>query len=163
MTTLGRTLQEARLRQGLSVEDLARTTRIREHYLLALERDDVAALPGVFFYRSYARQYAQVLGLDLALVNDQLPPAHPNDDFLPTLAAAYQPQREPSIRRRRGLLWPFALLCLSIYAFTTFYAWWTPGEGQQIALPQEAVPSAQPASAPPTEQPEQPVSWVVLP
>lgn len=43
---------------------ISQQTRISSRYLEAIESGDLEQLPGGFFYRSFVRQYADVLGLD---------------------------------------------------------------------------------------------------
>jgi len=63
MATLGQRLREEREKRGLTIEELARQTRINARYFEAIERGDTASLPGGFFYRSFIRQYARLVGL----------------------------------------------------------------------------------------------------
>jgi transcriptional regulator with XRE-family HTH domain len=72
MASIGDMLREAREAQGRSVADLASELCITEHYLHALERDDIQSLPGLFFYQSFARQYAAMLGLERSQVDKAL-------------------------------------------------------------------------------------------
>ncbi len=64
MPSVGDMLRRERERQGLELAYIAQQTRIKIQYLEALERDDFANLPGVFFVRSFTGQYASRLGLD---------------------------------------------------------------------------------------------------
>src|SRR6202165_4770527 len=64
MVSIGERLRKARLDQGLSLADVVTRTRIRATYLDAIERGDLKCLPGVFFYKSFIRQYAQALGFE---------------------------------------------------------------------------------------------------
>jgi cytoskeleton protein RodZ len=61
MSSVGASLRELRVRQGVSLEELSRATRINPHYLEALEADDLAALPAPAFTRGFIRAYCQVL------------------------------------------------------------------------------------------------------
>lgn len=63
MATLGQRLREEREKRGLKIADLAEQTRIHARYFEAIERDDTESLPGGFFYRSFVRQYARMMGL----------------------------------------------------------------------------------------------------
>jgi hypothetical protein len=45
---------------------------ITDRYLRALEGDDIKTLPGMFFYQSFVRQYAAMLGMDARQINDKL-------------------------------------------------------------------------------------------
>lgn len=62
--TLGDELRAARLDKGLTVEDLAATTRVRRAYLQALEEMQLETLPSRPFTIGYVRAYATALGLD---------------------------------------------------------------------------------------------------
>lgn len=64
MTDFGRKLREAREARGLSVRQIAVTTKISAAAFEALERNDVSKLPGGIFSRSFVRSYAAEIGLD---------------------------------------------------------------------------------------------------
>ncbi len=61
---IGQKLRQARQAQALSVEQASRATRIRVHYLQAIERGDLDALPSSARARGFLRLYANFLGLD---------------------------------------------------------------------------------------------------
>src|SRR5215831_11724352 len=60
----GRKLREARERRGLSLRQIASATKISQLTLEALERNDLARLPGGIFSRAFVRSYALEVGLD---------------------------------------------------------------------------------------------------
>lgn len=64
MNSLGSKLQIAREFQGLTLEQVASTTRVREHYLKALEEDRFDCLPQKVFAKGFVRSYARSLNLD---------------------------------------------------------------------------------------------------
>jgi transcriptional regulator with XRE-family HTH domain len=66
MTELGKSLQQARIARGLTLEDCERDTRISKRYLDALEREDWKIFPAPVYSRAFMRTYAQYLGLDPA-------------------------------------------------------------------------------------------------
>jgi len=61
---VGSGLREVRERLGWKLPDVAAELRIRLPYLEAIERGDLAALPGPAYQTGFVRSYAQVLGLD---------------------------------------------------------------------------------------------------
>jgi cytoskeletal protein RodZ len=61
---IGSKLQKLRLEKGISLRDLSNRTKISQQVLEALERNDLARLPGGIFARGYVRAYAAELGLD---------------------------------------------------------------------------------------------------
>lgn len=68
MKSLGAMLREERERAGRTLEEVSTQTKIRLSYLQAIENDRLDTIPGGFFSRSFVRQYAQSLGVDLSLV-----------------------------------------------------------------------------------------------
>ncbi len=60
----GSTLRAARERKGISLRDIAARTKISLAALDALERNDIARLPGGIFSRAFVRAYALEVGLD---------------------------------------------------------------------------------------------------
>jgi cytoskeleton protein RodZ len=60
----GGTLRAARERRGLSLRQIASATKISMITLEALERNDLARLPGGIFSRAFVRSYALEVGLD---------------------------------------------------------------------------------------------------
>jgi len=64
--SIGSTLKQRREARHLSIEQVAGQTRVRTHYLLALEHDDLSAIPSMPQARGFLRIYAEFLGLNLA-------------------------------------------------------------------------------------------------
>lgn len=61
---IGSKLQKVRLDKGILLRDISSATKISPQVLEALERNDLARLPGGIFTRGYIRAYAAELGLD---------------------------------------------------------------------------------------------------
>lgn len=64
MESVGEKLRSARLQKGLTLEDVHDKTRISLKNLEAIERDDMSRFGSPFFYKSFARQISDQLGLD---------------------------------------------------------------------------------------------------
>ena len=64
MPTPGQTLRAAREAKKLSLKQAMQATRIRVHYLEAMEADDLSGLPSVAQARGFLRAYAEFLGLN---------------------------------------------------------------------------------------------------
>jgi cytoskeleton protein RodZ len=64
MTDFGGKLRQARERRGISLRQIAASTKISVTALEALERNDVTKLPGGIFSRAFVRSYATEVGLD---------------------------------------------------------------------------------------------------
>jgi transcriptional regulator with XRE-family HTH domain len=62
--TLGETLAAKRGERGLTIEQAAAATRIRAHYLSALESNELERLAAPVYAKGHLRTYALFLGLD---------------------------------------------------------------------------------------------------
>src|SRR5271155_5702187 len=64
MSSVGETLRGERQRKNLSLDQIARETKINSHLLDAIEKNQFDLLPRGVFAKSFVRQYARFLGLD---------------------------------------------------------------------------------------------------
>jgi len=60
----GMKMKLAREARGVSLREIANTTKIAVSALESLERNDIARLPGGIFSRAFVRSYAEEIGLD---------------------------------------------------------------------------------------------------
>jgi cytoskeletal protein RodZ len=63
--TIGAALKAAREQRRLTLAQVSESTKVRTHYLQALENDDISAMPSAAQARGFLRLYADFLGLDL--------------------------------------------------------------------------------------------------
>lgn len=61
---VGIRLREARLQRGVTLHDLSTVTKISIYMLEAIERNDLACLPGGLYRRAYLRAYAAEVGVN---------------------------------------------------------------------------------------------------
>jgi cytoskeleton protein RodZ len=145
MTSVGVMLRSAREKQGRDMTEIAEGLCITQRYLRAIEQDDLKSLPGVFFYKSFVRQYAATLGVpdgDIqpaldSLVRSHLDPALPGRE--PARVARPVDEAGGRVRRsldpvlealnreylsdhRVGL--SVATLAAVVLACSGFYTWW---------------------------------------
>ena len=64
MARLGEMLRAQREKKGITLEQAASDTRIREKFLKALEDSDYQTLPGTVYTKGFLRNYAEYLELD---------------------------------------------------------------------------------------------------
>lgn len=64
MARLGDALRQQREQMGVTLEQAAEDTRIREKFLLAIESGDYQSLPGTVYTKGFLRNYAEYLNLD---------------------------------------------------------------------------------------------------
>ncbi|MFD2045716.1 RodZ domain-containing protein [Ornithinibacillus salinisoli] len=61
---IGAKLKEAREQKDISLESLQDITKIQKRYLIAIEEENFAVLPGKFYARAFIKEYATAVGLD---------------------------------------------------------------------------------------------------
>ena len=74
MSEIGKALKSARIEKGYTLDDLQQITKIQKKYLIAIEEEDFSVLPGDFYVRAFIKQYAETVGLDSAVLLNQLKP-----------------------------------------------------------------------------------------
>src|SRR5438045_2258979 len=82
MGSFGQRLQREREMRGITLEEIATSTKIGTRSLRALEEEDFDQLPGGIFNKGFVRAYARYLGIDedqavadyLAAAGDTEPP-----------------------------------------------------------------------------------------
>lgn len=64
MKSIGVVLKDAREEKGLSINDVAESTKVRQKYIVAIEESDWAKLPGRAYTSGFIKRYAQEVGMD---------------------------------------------------------------------------------------------------
>ena len=152
MFEIGPSLREARMRRGLSPEDVQKALRIRDRYLYALEEERWHLLPGDAYAKGFLRMYAEFLGLDGNLYIDEYNTrfaSHEDEPFVPEpMAVAEAP--------KLGILRPLAAIAAIVAVVGSVAAWQlhgsgTPGRsatGSQSGSPPASKPAAKPTVKP---------------
>jgi hypothetical protein len=153
---VGLVLQEARLRQGVSLEEVEAHTCIRRANLEAIEEERFDALPGDVYGAGFVRSYADFLELD-------------SDRLVDAFWAARPYELEPLVhdvaapRARRAPLLAVGLAVL-VVAAAVAAALLLRGGGAPAPAPPAPRPAAKPVAAPDplTLRAVRGSSWVVV-
>ena len=151
----GARLRRAREERGLTLREIAQTTKMPITALERLERDDPSRLPGGIYIRSFVRAYASAVGLD--------PACTPSDFYekFPELAApavshetttSFSSYVEETPRRAATLA--MIVVVVGIASVLGWLAW----RETQSAGGAQPVKAQAPASTPATPGASQPVS-----
>ena len=134
--SVGAALREARERLGLSVADVGSRLKFASRQIEALEADNFARLPEIFFVRRFVRTYAKLLHLDPDPLLAALPiaPAQPS---LHTASIAIEvPFPNTYAKRRLKVIWLTVGLVVVIAITLVFFVWLYPSNS---IMPQARV------------------------
>ena len=93
--SIGSLLKQRREARHLSIEQVAGQTRIRTHYLLALENDDLSAIPSMPQARGFLRIYSEFLGLNQSETSSS-PPSEESREPIPQAPSAAEALLPPA-------------------------------------------------------------------
>ena len=133
---IGETLAAKRGERGLTIDQVAASTRVRREHLRALEAEDFAHFSAPVYAKGYLRTYATYLGLDA----DDLIRRMPAGDDKPNLALGL----EKRDRRPRAVITTPAVVAAGLVLFGGMfvgYAW------RQVAADQRPVAAISSPSA----------------
>jgi cytoskeletal protein RodZ len=103
----GELLRQARERRGLTLQQVAQSTKLPLRQLEALERDEFAALPGGMYRRAQVRAYAEAVGLDrnvaMAWLERSLEETRPHG-----VSAVHAPSPSKTAANNRRRAWTIA-------------------------------------------------------
>ncbi|HTM11271.1 MAG TPA: RodZ domain-containing protein [Bryobacteraceae bacterium] len=160
MTSVGSILRKERESQRRAISEIAAELCITQRYLQAIEDDETAGVPGLFFYKNFARQYAGSLGLDEGLIRPALDAIHAPEDAPPSPAICVPNRLVQETNRRHipdiSMGWSVIGLVVVLLGCSGIYAWWkrVPQAPAAVALAQRTMPVAMVSSPLPSMLPE---------
>ena len=147
----GRSLREARERRGVSLRQIANSTKIGMGALEALERNDVSRLPGGIFTRGFVRSYAVEVGLDPEATIQEFIARFPDDSVTAGHPAAIRAEDHEAVDSERRTASTFVrLVALSVPIAAALIYFGIAGRSVEAPVPEVGPAAAvEPASAPP--------------
>lgn len=119
MIRVGQRLQEERVRQGVSIAEVAIATKIRPQFLTSIEKGEYKLLPSSAYVQGFIRNYAEFLGMPvkdtLALFRREFD----EREYLGVLPESFTKKHSSSLPSFR--LGPTALLLGAIVLFVIGY------------------------------------------
>jgi cytoskeleton protein RodZ len=139
MTNFGANFKKAREAKGLSLEQIAKQTRVSTRFLAAIENEEFHHLPGGIFNKGFVRAFAENVGLDanqvVAEYERLVAEREPNEVVM---AAPPPPKSE-------RYLYPIAVGVLAL-AIAIFYI--VTRESRTVEVPSSRPESTTPATRP---------------
>ena len=109
---LGRLLKGEREKKGFSLDQLSRITRLRRHFIEALEDENWDRLPSPVYVKGFIRSYAQGLGFDGKEAISLYERIAPVEEEIPKPLTVL---KEPKRRSAYFIIPFFAVLALGVY------------------------------------------------
>jgi len=148
----GDRLRREREMRGVSLDEIAESTKIGTRSLRALEEDDFDKLPGGIFNKGFVRAYSRFLGLDEERTVADFDAAWKEYEAARRPLETPEPAEESSGDSRLTWLMLAALVLVVLLAAGWYFVKRhnRSGSGEAIAAPPPAVDNSQPAAPAPT-------------
>jgi cytoskeleton protein RodZ len=149
--SVGERLRVAREAKGLSLEDVARQTRIPIRHLEHIEREEWDALPAITYSVGFARSYANTIGLDGAEIGAEVRQQLGGTRTSGIATAAYYEPADPARVPPRSMA--IAAAVIAILLVIGYLVWRSSAVGDDspadVAITEsEAPPASRPAPRP---------------
>lgn len=149
MGAFGDKLRREREMRGITLEEIAESTKISKRCLKALEDEQFELLPGGVFNRGFVRSYARFIGINeeqtvadyVAASNEQEPPA---DKF--PLDIHEKETNSPPLNPKRSML-PVLLALLALIGVVGGWTFWM--KHKPLRTERAGTPAVQPVSSGP--------------
>jgi len=117
--TIGESLKRERNKQDLSLDDVAKSTKIAKIFLIALENDDISSLPKGIYARNFLRTYASFLGMDVDIVTAEY---HDQFGVKPHFVSLQEQNKRDDAefrreRRKRRIALGFVILVVAVAVY----------------------------------------------
>lgn len=155
MSDFGTQLKQARENRGISLRQIATSTKISVVALEALERGDFSRLPGGIFSRAFVRSYALEVGLNpdevVAQFLVELGAAAPAEDDTPRPDVTDDDRAFLERQRKAGLALRIGLAVLALVIIASVVAWQMTRGAAPTRTPatDNSTPPASDSSTPP--------------
>jgi cytoskeleton protein RodZ len=148
----GQRLRQAREASGLTLEEIATSTRIPTRHLESLEAGDFSRLPAPTYTIGFAKNFAAAVGLDRAEIGDQLRTEMGGSRPAMTTPEVF----EPADPARAMPIWLIGAAIAALLLFALLYNWWSNRELQpadeEVAAENVASTAPPPAAVAPQGQ-----------
>jgi cytoskeleton protein RodZ len=112
---LGAFLKNKRMEKGISINQLAEMTRLRVHFIEALENEDWDRLPAMVFVKGFLRSYANAVEMDAEELLALYRRVTPQREEIP------RPLVVPKTKTRKSLY--VGIIAIAIIALLFYYFW----------------------------------------
>lgn len=152
MSGFGDRLRREREMRGVSLDEIAESTKIGTRSLRALEEDDFEKLPGGIFNKGFVRAYSRFLGLDEDQTLADFDAAWKEYEAASRPVQMPEPEEESFGESRSTWLMVVAVILVVVLAAGWYFVKRHNSSGSQdvVAAPPPAVDNSQPAAPAPT-------------
>ena len=146
LVAAGELLRTTRLEQGITLDDVARETKIGKSQLAAIEDGDLDRLPAIAYVRGFVRVYAAFLGVSIDILSSAVSSSPGQIGHLSVVAEAEVGRSGRKLHRR----WFAPLLLGGVVLFLVYFY---QQQDRPLPLPPMKAPVAMTGPATPAIQP----------
>lgn len=159
MGYIGQDLKKERELKGISLEEIAESTKINIRFLRALEEDQLDILPGKFLTKSIMRTYVQYLGIENKQILDRLYQEASLQDKVREITLPSLPTHKELSTRAKNLIRSLVILFSFIIIVFGLFLVFKNDAGEKTPIPppvQKSIPEAdeKPAASPVKPEPK---------
>lgn len=147
MVSLGQELKRERELRGISLQEIADSTRISLRFLQAIEDDQLHLIPGTFFVRAILRSYARTIGLDEQQVLNRYQQIESYAMASPEPSVEKKPDSRPRGISRR-IIWMAGVVLIILVGVLLLFFLWPSQEKPPSAAPPSSELSVTPLPSP---------------
>lgn len=119
MIKVGQRLQEERLRQGLSIAEVSKATKIRPQFLMAIEKGDYRNLPSSAYIQGFIRNYTEFLNLPVKNMLALFKREFDEREYIRVLPESFTRKTLPGFRLGWAAIF-FTIVILFVVGYITF-------------------------------------------
>ncbi|MFG2297975.1 helix-turn-helix domain-containing protein [Streptomyces sp. NPDC048603] len=144
-SSIGRTLQQARIAAGLTVDEVSSVTRVRTAIVHAIEQDDFTRCGGDVYARGHIRTIARAVGTDPDPLVESYDAAHGGRPAPTPAAPLFEAERIRPERQRPNWTAAMVAAIVAVIGFVGFTAFSGGEEGRRPVAEGSASPKPAPA------------------
>ena len=154
--TAGQRLRAAREALGMSLEDVATSTRIPTRHLTSLETGDFTKLPAPTYSVGFAKSYAGAVGLDRTEISEQLRAEIGGTRLAPHQSEQFEPM-DPARAMPRWLMFVAIVAIIAVALAASWLNSRSLNAPDNVVAEEAAIVDTNAPAAPPAAQGAQPV------
>lgn len=134
---IGKTLKEARLARGLTLEAVEEETKIRRKYIQAMEEEQFQILPGAVYAKAFLKNYAKYLNVNIEEALETFGRQNIEDTLTEEIEKPADEEQASNDTHSRPHFWLYISAALLVAVLAVFF--YQGAKGQWLNRPAERI------------------------